>query len=91
MASGFTGTGKIFLTGMARAIPIFRIERKIVIIQITRAERDKIREKYPDVHIVRTMRQHSTRGKYYCVETRGVMDLLVELRGWPNRSRRNRR
>lgn len=49
-------------------------------IEINRAEKDIISEKYPNVHIVRTMKQHSDRGHYFCEENKKVMKLLQELR-----------
>lgn len=49
-------------------------------IEINRHERDVITEKYPGVHIVGTMKQHSGRGHYYCEENKKVMKLLRELR-----------
>lgn len=49
-------------------------------IEITRAEKDIISAKCPNAHIVRTMRQCSNRGHYYCEESRKVMKLLRELR-----------
>ncbi len=49
-------------------------------IEINRAERDAIQEKCPNAHIVRTMKQHSSRGHYYCEESKKVMKLLKELR-----------
>lgn len=49
-------------------------------IEINRAEKDIISEKCPNAHIVRTMKQHSGRGHYFCEESRKVMKLLKELR-----------
>jgi len=49
-------------------------------IEINRTEKDFITEKCPDAHIVRTMKQHSNRGHYYCEESKKVMKLLRELR-----------
>lgn len=49
-------------------------------IEISRAEKDIISEKCPNAHIVRTMKQHSSRGHYFCEESRKVMRLLRELR-----------
>lgn len=71
--------------------PTFLIERKINIIQITKAEKDIICERFPNVHIVRTMRQRSKRHRYYCVETQGVMNLIGKLRGWDTRPNKRRR
>lgn len=49
-------------------------------IEISRSEKDVICEKCPNAHIVRTMKQHSKRGHYYCEENKKVMKLLRELR-----------
>jgi hypothetical protein len=49
-------------------------------IEISRHERDLIQERFPDIHIVRTMRQRSGRGYYYCEEDKKVLRLLKELR-----------
>lgn len=49
-------------------------------IEISRAEKDVVSEKFPNAHIVRTMKQHSGRGHYYCEESKKVMKLLREIR-----------
>lgn len=49
-------------------------------IAINKAEKEKIRERFPNVHIVRTMKQKSKRHRYYCEEAKGVMQLLKNLR-----------
>lgn len=49
-------------------------------IEVSRFEKDIICEKLPNTHIVRTMKQRSNRGRYYCVESKKVMKLLRELR-----------
>lgn len=50
-------------------------------VAITKEEKDIISEKYPQVHIVRTVRQKSKRHRYYCEEAGCVMRLLKNLRG----------
>ena len=50
-------------------------------IAINKAEKDAIRAQFPNVHIVRTMKQKSKRHRYYCEESKGVMRYLRELRG----------
>jgi len=50
-------------------------------IAINKEEKDAIHERFPNVHIVRTMKQKSKRHRYYCEESRGAMNLLRELRG----------
>jgi len=48
---------------------------------ITQAEKDAIRAKFPNLNIVRTMRQDSKRHHYYCEESAPVMKFLKKLRG----------
>ena len=47
---------------------------------ISKPEKEAIREKFPKVNIVRTMRQRSGRHRYYCEEAPQVMKYLSELR-----------
>lgn len=49
-------------------------------ILITKEEKEAISKLYPDAHIVRTMRQKSKRHRYYCEESRGVMNYLSQAR-----------
>lgn len=49
-------------------------------IAITAAEKEMIREQYPNVQIVRTMVKRSDRHKYYMVEERAPMNLLRRIR-----------
>lgn len=58
-------------------------------VAISKMEKDMIRAKFPNVHIVRTMKSDSHRHHYYCEETRGVMQLLQKVRT-PNENRRER-
>lgn len=60
-------------------------------ISITQAEKAVIREQYPNVHIVRTMKQDSKRHHYFMVEESGPMRLLNKLRGIETPSRKRRR
>lgn len=50
-------------------------------ILINKDEAAALRERYPGVHIVRTMKQKSKRGRYYCEETPKVMRFISEIRG----------
>lgn len=50
-------------------------------IAISKEEKDVISERFPNVHIVRTMKQKSKRHHYYCEESKGVLRLLNEMRG----------
>lgn len=49
-------------------------------IAINKEEKDMISAKFPNVHIVRTMKADSHRHHYYCEEARGVMQLLQQMR-----------
>lgn len=49
-------------------------------IAITKAEKDAIRERFPNVNIVRTMRLKSKRHHYYCEETKPVSRFLKQMR-----------
>lgn len=49
-------------------------------IQITKAEKDAISVQFPNVHIVRTMKQKSKRHHYYCEETKQVVRFLKKTR-----------
>ena len=48
---------------------------------ITKEEKDLIREKYPNVHIVRTMKHRSKRHRYYMEEKLEPMKMLRAMRG----------
>lgn len=50
-------------------------------IAITLDEKNVIREKYPNVHIVRTMKHDSKRHHFYMVEEPGPMRMLKRMRG----------
>lgn len=52
-------------------------------IMISLAEKEVIRERFPKVHIVRTMKQKSKRHRYYMAEEPGPMKLLKQLRREP--------
>lgn len=49
-------------------------------IAISKNEKDLIRERFPNTHIVRTMKQKSKRHKYYCEENKRVMHFLKQIR-----------
>lgn len=57
-------------------------------IAITLAEKNAICEKYPNVHVVRTMKQRSKRHRYYMAEEPAAMRVLRRLRGEPEHPRR---
>lgn len=49
-------------------------------VQITKAEKEAILEKFPSVYIVRTMKHRSKRHRYYCEEAKPVMRFLEKMR-----------
>ena len=62
------------------AILKFEVKDDIHMIAISRSEKDAILSKYPNTHIVRTMRQDSKRKHYFCTESPKVMKLLNAMR-----------
>ena len=49
-------------------------------IAINKAEKDAISARFPNAHIVRTMKQKSKRHHYYCEESKPVMRYLDMVR-----------
>lgn len=49
-------------------------------ISINKSEAKAIRENLPNVHIVRTMKQKSKRGHYFCEESRQTIKFLEDFR-----------
>lgn len=49
-------------------------------IAISKSEKEIIAKRFPNVHIVRTMKQRSKRHRYYCEETTSVMKFLNRTR-----------
>lgn len=49
-------------------------------IAITKSEKNQLLERFPKMAFVRTMKQKSKRGHYYCVETPAVMKYLRKIR-----------
>lgn len=49
-------------------------------IAINKSEANAIRERFPHVFIVRTMKQKSKRGHYFCEEIPRVMQYLDKIR-----------
>jgi hypothetical protein len=47
---------------------------------ITKFEASELRRRCPNVHIVRTMKQKSRRGNYFCEETVAAIRVIKELR-----------
>jgi len=60
-------------------------------IQISKEEKSSIIKKYPDIGIVRTVRQKSKRHRYYMEERRDAMQELRKLRGEYNEPRSSRK
>lgn len=52
----------------------------LTMIAITKSEKEAISARFPEVHIVRTMKQKSKRHHYYCEETKHVIRLLSNMR-----------
>ena len=50
---------------------------------VTKEEAAVIRERCPHVNIVRTMKQKSKRGNYFCEETAAAIRVIRELRSEP--------
>lgn len=75
---------KIFLYMIEREtffLYIFKNERiDQLMIAITKNEKLEINKKFPDAHIVRTMKQKSKRHRYYCEETERVLKFIDFLR-----------
>lgn len=57
-------------------------------VAISKEEKAVISERFPNVHIVRTMRQKSKRHHYYCEESKGVMRYLEETRNNGTKTRK---
>lgn len=52
----------------------------IDIVPINKEEKALLSKKFPKMTFVRTMKQDSKRGHYYCTEERNVMRYLNEIR-----------
>jgi len=52
----------------------------VFMISIYKEEAKALRESLPGVHIVRTVKGKSNRGRYYCEETKQVIKFLNTLR-----------
>lgn len=50
-------------------------------IPITKEEKEKIIKKFPNIYIVRTMKQKSKRHHYFCEESRPILKFLNRIRG----------
>lgn len=77
------------MEGMCRAdfifaayIPLLSLFERFdyLMFLISKEEADEIRKCCPDVHIVRTMKQRSHRGKYFCEETASAIRALKRMR-----------
>jgi len=49
-------------------------------IAIDKAEKEAICARFPNIHIVRTMKQKSKRHRYYCEESKSVLRFLQGMR-----------
>lgn len=50
------------------------------LITINKEEARLVREKFPNVHIMRTMKRKSKRGHYYCEENRKIINFINNIR-----------
>lgn len=55
-------------------------ERKIFLLKISKEEKDVISTLFPEVNIVRTMKQRSKRHTYYCEETKRAVAVINKMR-----------
>lgn len=60
-------------------------------ISITYDEKIAILERYPNTHVVRTMKQDSKRHHYFMVEDPGPMRMLKQMRGVRTDKKKSRR
>ena len=49
-------------------------------VAINKSEKKLLLERFPNMTFVRTMKQKSKRGHYYCVETPAAMKYLKKIR-----------
>lgn len=75
---GIVACNLIAVSNLAHQNKKKRNEAKMI--AITADEKKIIHERFPDVHIVRTMRQDSKRHHYYMTEDKKPMKLLRKLR-----------
>lgn len=57
-----------------------RLKGCLFVVAISAKEKEVIAERFPDIHIRRTVKQKSKRHHYYVEESRGVMRILKSLR-----------
>lgn len=57
-------------------------------ISINKSEARAMRERLPNVHIVRTMKQKSKRGHYFCEESRQAIKFLEDFRSGGSTTKR---
>lgn len=67
---------------MNKIINILNMKKKRMkkLITINKEEARLVREKFPNAHIMRTMKQKSKRGHYYCEENRRVINFINSIR-----------
>lgn len=53
-------------------------------VAINKAEKEAVIERFPNAHIIRTMKHRSKRHHYYVEENRSIIRFLNQLRGIPN-------
>lgn len=50
------------------------------LLAVNKSEKKAIAERFPNAHIVRTMKADSSRGHYYVEETKAILSFINELR-----------
>lgn len=67
---------------MNKIMNILNMKKKRMkkLITINKEEARLVREKFPNAHIMRTMKQKSKRGRYYCEENRKVINFINNIR-----------
>lgn len=78
--NGFGGACAIHYSEGRTTLSLFFCKGLIFLIAISKEEKDIVSSKYPKVHIVRTMRQRSSRHRYYMEEQRDAMGLVRRMR-----------
>lgn len=61
-------------------MPKYKRKGMIRIVPISKEEKKELSERFPKATFVRTMKQDSKRGHYYCVEEKSLMRALNEIR-----------
>ena len=67
---------------MNKIMNILNMKKKRMkkLITINKEEARLVREKFPNAHIMRTKKQKSKRGHYYCEENRKIINFINNIR-----------